>query len=96
MRSSELSPLKQAILEAVQAAGSEGISAVDLMRLAYQGRIGLPDPRTLKSHISQLNDALADTDIAIRSARLKGQTPRYRMVTRRKAKGADGKDQIQQ
>lgn len=85
MRSPQLTPLKQRIYDLVKVAGAEGITAADIVRRAYEGRGRFPDRKTVKSHVSQINDWLATTNEKICSDgyRTGGRTPRYRLVHRR-------------
>jgi hypothetical protein len=60
----KLSPLKARIFDAVRRAGRIGIDGDELFALVFAGR----DVKrsVLKSHVSQINDALAGTDVVIR------------------------------
>jgi DNA-binding winged helix-turn-helix (wHTH) protein len=61
-----LPSLKAAILDAVKAAGDVGIGRDELLNSVYQGR-KQPSPLTLKAHINQLNDRLAETEFTIKA-----------------------------
>jgi Fe2+ or Zn2+ uptake regulation protein len=57
-----LTPLKARIFDLVNRAGEGGISADDI-----GGIIGAANPNTLKAHVYQLNEALAESGVEIRS-----------------------------
>jgi hypothetical protein len=63
-----LPPLKAAIYDTVKRAGDEGVSSLAIISTVYQGRVA-PHPYSIKSHISQINDALEETDLRIVSDR---------------------------
>jgi hypothetical protein len=60
-----LSELKLRIVDVVRRAGPDGIDADDLHAIAFSDRERSRE--TLKAHIWQINDALAETDFRIRS-----------------------------
>jgi DNA-binding response OmpR family regulator len=55
-----LTPLKARIFDAIKRAGPDGISADDLFALVYSARERRASRRTLKAHVWQINDQLAD------------------------------------
>jgi hypothetical protein len=58
-----LSPLKARIFDAIKRAGANGITIEDINRICFDGRATAVNIRT---HIHQINDALAGTDFEIR------------------------------
>jgi DNA-binding winged helix-turn-helix (wHTH) protein len=74
-----LSPLKTRIFDALTRAGPDGIDADELFAMVFSGRAVL---RTvLKSHVSQINDLLVETDFRIVGVR--GQGRWYTLVHRK-------------
>jgi len=73
-----VSALAIRILDALDHAGAVGVTASDLLNVAYGNRNARADLGTLRSYVSALNRALAPAGVAIRSDRCI-----YRLVTRR-------------
>ena len=57
-----LSPLKAHIFDVIQRAGADGIMIEDINAICFDGRSTNVNVRT---HIHQINDALAETDLQI-------------------------------
>ena len=62
-----LPPLKAAIFDAIKAAGAIGVSTDELIASLYDGRA--VSRETIKAHVNQINDRLAETDYQIISMR---------------------------
>ena len=75
-----LSPIKTAIVDAIVRAAHVGISANDLLGIVWGD--DPPGREAVKSHIKQINDVLAHTDIRIRSA---GRQPALYYLARERA-----------
>lgn len=60
-----MSPLKAAIWDLIAASGDVGASVGDIMRLPVWHRRKPVKPVTIRMHVLQLNDALADTAFRI-------------------------------
>jgi|AmaraimetFIIA100_FD_contig_31_46823461_length_512_multi_4_in_0_out_0_2 hypothetical protein len=69
--------LKARIYDIVRRAGIDGILVDDINAIAFDGHAS---PVTIRNHIRQLNELLADTDV-----RISGRMPRgfYRIVSKR-------------
>jgi DNA-binding response OmpR family regulator len=63
-----LTPLKATIVDCIKAAGDAGLSSQELLTKLWRDR-GPVKTNTIKSHVSQINDALAGTDWHIHSDR---------------------------
>jgi hypothetical protein len=59
-----MSELKARIFDAVLRTGKEGIGSEDLFAIAYAGH-AKGQPRTLKAHIQQINEAIEDSGYRI-------------------------------
>jgi hypothetical protein len=72
-----LPSLKARIYDVVRRAGIRGILLDDINAIVFDGHA---NPVTIRNHIRQLNDLLADTDVSI-----SGRVPRgfYRIVPAR-------------
>jgi hypothetical protein len=57
-----LSPLKARIFDAIKRAGADGIRIEDINAICFDG---LSTNVNVRTHIHQINDALAETDIQI-------------------------------
>lgn len=57
-----LSPLKARIFDAITRAGADGIRIEDINAICFDG---LSTNVNVRTHIHQINDALAETDIQI-------------------------------
>ena len=62
-----LPPLKAAIFDAIKAAGAIGVSTDELIARLYENRV--VSRETIKAHVNQINDRLAETDYQIISMR---------------------------
>jgi hypothetical protein len=80
-----LPPIKSKIFDVIKAAGDKGATALDVLALVYDGR-KRPDPLSVKSHIAQINDLLEETDLVIKSDRIRKEWPHWRLVRREPAK----------
>lgn len=58
----KLSPLKARIFDVIQRAGIDGIMIEDINAICFDG---LSTNVNVRTHIHQINDALAETDIQI-------------------------------
>jgi DNA-binding response OmpR family regulator len=63
-----LTPLKAAVVDCIKAAGDIGVSSEELLMTLWRDR-GPVETNTIKSHVNQINDALAGTDWRIHSDR---------------------------
>jgi hypothetical protein len=61
-----LTPLKAAIFDAIRRAGPDGIDTDILFWLVFGERERPVSRQTLKSHVWQINDAIADTGFRIK------------------------------
>jgi tyrosine-protein phosphatase YwqE len=77
-----LPPLKAAIYDAIKRAGDEGVSSLAIVSTVYQGRRE-PHTSSIKSHITQINDALEETDMQIVSDR-RGYNAAWRLQAKPK------------
>jgi hypothetical protein len=76
--------LKAEIVDAIKAAGDLGISRDELMHTVYRDR-SCPSPATIKAHVAQLNDLLAETSFVIRAdGRRFRDGSRYYLTRRRR------------
>lgn len=60
-----LSPLKARIFDAIKRARYEGITVEDINAICYDGRA---QPVTIRAHIFQINECLADTSVQIKGS----------------------------
>jgi hypothetical protein len=69
-----LTTLKARIFDVIHRAGVDGISRADINAIVFDGQAS---PNTIKAHIWQVNDRLAETDAEIRSVGGRGPVHGY-------------------
>ena len=74
-----LSPLKARMFDVIKRADSNGITIEDINAICFDGRATAVNVRT---HIHQINDALAGTDFQIRG-KASGMVGHFHIVKRR-------------
>jgi hypothetical protein len=62
-----LPPLKAAIFDRVESAGADGVAAESIWWSVYPDQRDRPGINTIKSHVGQINEAIADPAFHIRS-----------------------------
>jgi hypothetical protein len=62
-----LPPIKAAIFDAIKAAGPCGITSRGVLSSVYEAR-AKPSKNAVKSHVWQINEALENTDLIIKSS----------------------------
>jgi hypothetical protein len=63
-----LTPLKTAIVDRIKTAGDIGVTTGEIVSDLYRDRSAV-NPTTIKAHVNQINDLLAETTWRIRSDR---------------------------
>jgi hypothetical protein len=76
-----LTPLKARIFDVIHRAGVDGISPADINAIVFDGRASYD---TVKAHIWQINDLLAETDIEIDSVGGRGPVHGYYRIQRQR------------
>jgi len=64
-----LTPLKARIFDVVKRAGIDGIRLEDVNNIVFDGDAA---PETIRSHVQQINELLAETDLQISGADPRG------------------------
>ncbi|MBR0695139.1 hypothetical protein [Bradyrhizobium lablabi] len=80
-----LTPLKARIFDVIRRAGVDGIFAEDINAIVFNSERSV---QTIKAHVWQINDLLADTDIIIRNVGGHGPTHGTYRIDRRRPNDA--------